>query len=201
MDKNKKKADMLAAGRKKLQQFRQKKDNKGSKSSSESGKTESNDNTSSTKRATASQKSGRKEKQSMHDADDILTSSEAHLQGKASVDENSVAAPVVDQPTEAASPETVVKKTNELSPEDSTLGDPELNSDVSNPCSVQTSSIHEGDYIVVEEVVRSSDPEVPSVAESVEQFTDSSMISSVDSQFQLHGQYPDRQGQCRMLRV
>ncbi|KAL6985095.1 hypothetical protein U1Q18_018473 [Sarracenia purpurea var. burkii] len=40
MDKNKSRTDLLAAGRKKLQQFRQKKDSKGSKSSGKGGKSE-----------------------------------------------------------------------------------------------------------------------------------------------------------------
>ncbi|XP_057468026.1 uncharacterized protein LOC130757283 isoform X2 [Actinidia eriantha] len=40
MDKNKNRTDLLAAGRKRLQQFRQKKDSKGSKSSGKAGKSE-----------------------------------------------------------------------------------------------------------------------------------------------------------------
>ncbi|XAR71456.1 hypothetical protein NMG60_11028718 [Bertholletia excelsa] len=43
MDKNKNRSDLLAAGRKKLQQFRQKKDNKGSTSSAKAGKSERKD--------------------------------------------------------------------------------------------------------------------------------------------------------------
>ncbi|KAG9157068.1 hypothetical protein Leryth_009112 [Lithospermum erythrorhizon] len=117
------------------------------------------------------------------------TAEKSHSQGEASANGSNVVDNVVDQPPETARAETTSEKATEFSVEDSTIREAKLNTDVSHESPVQYPPIQEGDHFVVEEVTKSSDVEVPGGAESKDQFTD----SSVDSQFQIHGQYSDPQ--------
>ncbi|XP_021834760.1 golgin subfamily A member 4 isoform X1 [Prunus avium] len=101
MDKNKSRTDLLAAGRKKLQQYRQKKDSKGSgshgKSSKKSGKSDQNeadaDAVSSAAKSTALPQAPEGETESPIDANlNIINSSGSHSGEKSAASEINVAA-------------------------------------------------------------------------------------------------------------
>nr|GMD26305.1 golgin subfamily A member 4-like isoform X2 [Ipomoea batatas] len=107
MDKNKNRTDLLAAGRKKLQQYRQKKDNKGGKSSGKPGKSGSDASINPANVPVATQHDPEAER--LHSSNDAVSLSETHTI-KDSVDSNTnIPVPVdsEEKPTKSTKHEPV----------------------------------------------------------------------------------------------